>query len=56
MKEPDSIENWGSDYLLMQSHAAEDEVPKKLTLPHFYSEVTSEPIMAQNVPVVCKTK
>jgi hypothetical protein len=56
MKEPDSFENWGSDYPVMKSHAPEERVPKKVPLPHFNSEVTSEPIMAQNVPVVSKTK
>jgi hypothetical protein len=56
MKEPDSFENWGSDYPVMQSLAPEEWIPKKVPLPHFNSEVTSEPIMAQNVPVVSKTK
>jgi hypothetical protein len=56
MKESDSFENWRSDYPVMQSHAPEEQDPKKVTLPHFYNEVTSEPTMAQNVPVVSKTK
>jgi hypothetical protein len=38
----------------MQIQAAGERDPKKVTLPHFYSEVTSEPMMAQNVQLLVK--
>jgi hypothetical protein len=48
------FENWRSDYPVMQSTTPEERDPKKVTFPPFYSEVTNEPLMAQNVQFLVK--